>query len=45
MSSQVLVGKLDQIGWKDFAPGAFLKVDFDQIGTAKIAKNDGKSLP
>jgi hypothetical protein len=40
MSIEILVGKLEQVGWKDFAPGTFLKVDFDSIGTTKIAKND-----
>ena len=49
MSSDILVSKLKQVGWKDFAHGEFLKVDFDHIGTAKIAKNNWfillKSVP
>jgi hypothetical protein len=49
MNSDVLVSNLEQVGWKDFAPGEFLKVDFDNIGTAKVAKNDWfvllKSVP
>jgi hypothetical protein len=49
MNSNVLVSNLEQVGWKDFAPGEFLKVEFDHIGTAKIAKNDWfvllKSVP
>jgi len=49
MSSDVLVSKLENVGWQDFAPGQFLKVDFDNIGKAKIAKNNWfvllKSVP
>ena len=49
MSSDILVGNLEQVGWKDFAPGTFLKVDFDNIGKARIAKNNWfvllKSIP
>jgi hypothetical protein len=48
MSSD-LVSNLEKVGWKDFAPGEFLKVDFDNIGKAKIAKNNWfvllKSVP
>jgi hypothetical protein len=48
MSSD-LVSVLEQVGWKDFAPGEFLKVDFDTIGKTKIAKNNWfvllKSVP
>ena len=40
MSSDILVGNLEKVGWKDFAPGTFLKVDFDHIGKAKIARNN-----
>jgi hypothetical protein len=49
MSSDVLVSNLEKVGWKDFAPGEFLKVDFDNIGKARIAKNNWfvllKSVP
>ena len=49
MSSDILVSNLEKVGWKDFAPGEFLKVDFDHIGKAKIAKNNWfvllKSIP
>jgi hypothetical protein len=49
MSSDVLVSNLEKVGWRDFAPGEFLKVDFDNIGKAKIAKNNWfvllKSVP
>jgi hypothetical protein len=49
MSSDILVSSLEKIGWTDFAPGEFLKVDFDHIGKAKIAKNNWfvllKSVP
>jgi hypothetical protein len=49
VSIDVLVGNLEQVGWKDFAPGDFLKVDFDSIGKAKIARNNWfvllKSVP
>ena len=48
MSSD-LVSNLEKVGWKDFAPGEFLKVDFDTIGRTKIAKNNWfvllKSVP
>jgi hypothetical protein len=40
MSSDTLVSNLEKVGWKDFAPGKFLEVDFDNIGKAKIAKNN-----
>ncbi len=40
MNSDILVSRLQKIGWKDFAPGKFVKVDFDQIGHVKIAKNN-----
>jgi hypothetical protein len=49
MNSGLLVSNLEQVGWKDFAPGEFLNIGFDHIGTAKIAKNDWfvllKSVP
>jgi len=40
MTSDILVSNLEKIGWKDFAPGEFLKVDFDNIGKAKVARNN-----
>ena len=49
MSSDILVSNLKKVGWKDFAPGEFLKVDFDNIGKAKVARNNWfvllKSVP
>ena len=49
MSNENLVSNLEKVGWKDFAPGEFLKVDFDTIGKTKIAKNNWfvllKSVP
>ena len=49
MSISLLVSNLKKVGWKDFTPGNFLKVDFDTIGKAKIAKNNWfvliKSVP
>jgi hypothetical protein len=49
MSSDILVSNLEKVGWKDFAPAKFLEVDFDNIGKAKIAKNNWfvllKSVP
>jgi len=49
MSMSTLVRNLKKVGWKDFSPGKFLKVDFDTIGKAKIAKNNWfvciKSVP
>ena len=49
MSGDILVSNLKKIGWKDFAPGEFLKADFDNIGEAKVAKNNWfvllKSVP
>ena len=49
MSSDILVNSLEEVGWRDFAPGEFLKVDFDNIGKARIAKNNWfvllKSVP
>jgi hypothetical protein len=49
MSIGQLVNNLEKVGWRDFTPGKFLKVDFDTIGTVKIAKNSWfvllKSLP
>jgi hypothetical protein len=49
MSSEVLVSHLENAGWSDFGPGTFLKVDFDHIGKAKIARNNWfvllKSVP
>jgi hypothetical protein len=49
MSSEGLVSKLKNAGWKDFAPGEFFSVNFETIGKAKVAKNNWfallKSLP
>ncbi len=49
MSDNVLIANLEKTGWKAFAPGEFLGVDFDQIGKAKIARNNWflllKSIP
>lgn len=49
MSSDVLIGNLQKVGWKDFAPGEYLKIGFDHIGKAKIARNNWfvllKSVP
>lgn len=40
VSSDLLVRDLARIGWKDFAGGEFLDVEFDVIGKTKIAKNN-----
>lgn len=40
MSLNLLVNNLKKVGWKDFTPGEFLKVEFDTIGKAKIARNN-----
>lgn len=44
-----LVSNLKKVGWKNFSPGKFLRIDFDNIDTAKIAKNNWfvllKSVP
>ena len=49
MSINVLVSNLKKVGWKDFSPGEFIKVEFDTIGKTKIAKNNWfvllKSVP
>lgn len=49
MSSEVLIKNLTKAGWKDFSPNEFLGVAFDQIGKAKVARNNWfvllKSLP
>jgi len=49
MSAEVLIKHLTKAGWKDFSPDAFLGVDFDQVGKAKIARNNWfvllKSMP
>ncbi len=48
-NSDPLVSNLKKVGWEDFAPGEFLKVEFDNIGKAKIARNNWfvllKSVP
>ena len=40
MDTEFLVRKLKLVGWKAFAPGQFLDVDFDQIGKATVSRND-----
>ncbi len=49
MSNEVLVKHLAKAGWKDFSPDEFLGVAFDQVGKAKVARNNWfvllKSIP
>ena len=47
--SEGLIAQLKKAGWADFSPGEFLGVEFDAIGTAKLARNNWfallKSIP
>jgi len=49
MSNEALIKHLAKAGWKDFAPDVYLGVAFDQVGKAKVARNNWfvlfKSLP
>jgi len=49
MNLEALTNHLVRAGWQNFAAGKFFDLDFDSLGTAKIAKNSWsilvKSLP
>ncbi|MFN2108401.1 MAG: HEAT repeat domain-containing protein [Anaerolineae bacterium] len=49
MSNEALIKNLTKVGWKDFSPDEFLGVAFDQVGKAKVARNNWfvllKSVP
>ena len=49
MSNEALIKNLTKVGWKDFSPDEFLGVAFDQVGKAKVARNNWfvllKSIP
>jgi len=49
MGTESLVSNLKKVGWKDFAPGEFINIEFEQIGKTKLARNNWfvliKSLP